>query len=89
MKAIVTVIGEDRVGIIAAVSTILADHNVNILDIRQTVMDQYFTMIMLVDLSQSKTSFADLSNQLNQKGEELGLSIRIQQEDIFKAMHQI
>lgn len=89
MKAIVTVIGTDRVGIIAAVSTILADHNVNILDIRQTVMDQYFTMIMLVDLSLSKTSFADLSNRLNQKGEELGLSIRIQQEDIFKAMHHI
>ena len=89
MKAIVTVIGKDTVGIIAAVCALLAEQNVNVLDISQTVMQDYFTMIMMVDLSQSKASFAGLAAELEQAGEAKGLSIRIQREDIFQAMHKI
>ena len=89
MKAIVTVIGKDTVGIIASVCVLLAEHNVNVLDISQTVMQDYFTMIMMVDLTDSTASFADLAASLEQSGKERGLSIRIQREDIFKAMHQI
>ena len=89
MKAIVTVIGKDTVGIIAAVCVLLAEHNVNVLDISQTVMQDYFTMIMMVDLTDSTASFADLAASLEQSGKERGLSIRIQREDIFKAMHEI
>jgi ACT domain-containing protein len=89
MRAIVTVIGKDRIGIIAGVSTILADCNINILDISQTTMQDIFTMIMLVDISQMKINFADLSDKLASKGHELGLSIRIQHEDIFNSMHRI
>lgn len=89
MKAIVTVIGKDRVGIIAGVSTILAENQINILDLSQTVMQDYFTMIMLVDLSQTPLSFSELSRMLDDKGKELALSIRVQREDIFKSMHHI
>jgi ACT domain-containing protein len=89
MKAIVTVIGMDQVGIIACVCVTLAEHNVNIEDISQTIMQDYFTMIMLVDLSKMNISFPELSEKLDLKGKEMGLSIKIQQEDIFKAMHQI
>lgn len=89
MKAIVTVIGKDTVGIIASVCALLAEQNANVLDISQTVMQDYFTMIMMVDLSQSKASFADLAAELEQAGKAKGLSIRIQREDIFKAMHEI
>jgi ACT domain-containing protein len=89
MKAIVTVIGEDRVGIIAGVSRVLAENRANILDISQTVMQEYFTMIMLVDLSAIEISFADLSRLLDEEGQRLGLSVKIQREDIFKAMHHV
>ena len=89
MKAILTVIGKDRIGIIAAVSNILADSNINILDISQTIMQGFFTMIMLVDISQMSLSFSEISEKLDRKGQELGLSIRIQHEDIFNAMHRI
>lgn len=89
MRAIVTVIGQDRVGIIASVATALAREQVNILDISQTVLQEYFTMIMLVDLEKTATPFATLRQALDEEGERLGLSIRIQQEDIFKSMHQI
>ena len=89
MKAIVTVIGKDTVGIIASVCVLLAEHNVNVLDISQTVMQDYFTMIMMVDLTDCTASFADLAASLDQSGQERGLSIRIQREDIFKAMHEI
>ena len=89
MRAIVTVIGKDRVGIIAGVCSILAENGVNILDISQTVMREYFTMIMLVDTAGSATSFAELSKALETRGEEQSLSIRIQREDIFNAMHRI
>ena len=89
MKAIVTVIGKDTVGIIASVCALLAGQNANVLDISQTVMQDYFTMIMMVDLSQCKASFADLAAELEQAGQAKGLSIRIQREDIFDAMHKI
>jgi ACT domain-containing protein len=89
MRAIVTVIGKDRVGIIAGVSTILADCNINILDITQTTMQDIFTMIMLVDISQMAINFTALAEKLANKGEELGLSIRVQHEDIFNSMHRI
>ncbi|MGI6705996.1 MAG: ACT domain-containing protein [Clostridia bacterium] len=89
MKAVVTVIGKDKVGIIAAVSRVLADNNANILDISQTILQEYFTMIMLVDLSQIKVSFSELQRMLNDLGEEMGLSIRMQHEDIFNSMHRI
>ena len=89
MKAIVTVIGKDKIGIIAQVSTILADNMVNILDISQTILQDYFTMIMLVDLSKMKISFSELREKLDEKGKTIGLQIKIQREEVFKAMHQI
>ncbi len=89
MKAIVTVLGKDTVGIIAAVCALLSEHGVNVLDISQTILQEYFTMVMMVDVSACNTSFADLAAALEQAGEERGLSIRIQREDIFNAMHRI
>ena len=89
MRAIVTVIGKDRVGIIANVCSILAENGVNILDISQTVMKEYLTMIMLVDATESSSQFVELSKALETRGEEQALSIRIQREDIFDAMHRI
>ena len=89
MKAIVTVIGRDRVGIIADVSRILAEQGVNVLDISQTVLQEYFTMIMLVDASQCTVPFADLARALDEAGTQRSLQIRAQREDIFNAMHRI
>lgn len=89
MRAIITVVGKDRVGIIAGVSNLLADTNVNILDISQTILQEYFTMIMLVDLSNMNATLEELKNKLNQKGDELGVSIKLQHEDVFRAMHRI
>ena len=89
MKAIVTVVGQDRVGIIAAVCVDLAKYNVNVLDIRQTVMQGYFTMMMAVDVSESVCPLAELAQKLEEKGKEMGLSIRLQREDIFEAMHRV
>lgn len=90
MKAIVSVMGKDRVGIIAEVCTLLAEMNVNINDINQTVMqNDFFTMVMLTDTSKSPLSFAEISEKLSLKGEEMGLAIKIQLEDIFNAMHKI
>lgn len=89
MRAIVTVIGKDQVGIIANVCTLLAGHGVNILDISQTILQEYFTMIMLVDTAGSAIKFDELSKALKTSGEERHLSIRIQREDIFEAMHRI
>ena len=89
MKAIVTVVGKDRVGIIANVCTALANYNVNVLDISQTVMQGYLTMMMAVDVSACNIPLADLVTEMARKGEEMGLSIRVQREDIFQAMHRI
>ncbi|MCI8819406.1 MAG: ACT domain-containing protein [Oscillibacter sp.] len=89
MNAIVTVLGQDRVGIIAAVCNRLANYNVNILDISQTILQGAFTMVMAVDVSQSTASFGELGKGLATLGGEMGLSIRIQREEIFDAMHSI
>lgn len=89
MKAIVTVVGKDQVGIIAGVCIKLADYNINVLDISQTIMQGYFTMMMVVDLAACEKSFTELSTILKEYGEGRNLSIRIQREDIFDAMHKI
>jgi ACT domain-containing protein len=89
MKAIVTVVGKDRVGIIAGVCIKLAEYNINVLDISQTVMQGYFTMMMAVDTSESNVPLAELSRNMEEAGNEMGLSIRVQREDIFEAMHRI
>ena len=89
MKAIVTVVGKDRVGIIANVCTALANYNVNVLDINQTVMQGYFTMMMATEVSQCTLPLAELCTEMERIGKEMGLSIRVQREDIFEAMHRI
>ncbi|WP_295763254.1 ACT domain-containing protein [uncultured Oscillibacter sp.] len=89
MNAIVTVLGQDKVGIIAAVCNRLANYNVNILDISQTILQGAFTMVMAVDVSKSTASFGELGRGLDDLGAEMGLSIRIQREEIFDAMHSI
>lgn len=89
MKAVVTVVGKDRVGIIAAVCTELASYNVNVLDISQTVMQGYFTMMMVVEVSGCALPLAELCKAMDAKGAEMGLSIRVQREDIFNAMHRV
>ena len=89
MKAIVTVVGKDRVGIIAGVCTALAKYNVNVLDISQTVMQGYFTMMMATDVSGAAIPLAELATRMEEAGKEMGLSIRVQREDIFEAMHRI
>ena len=89
MKAIVTVIGKDRVGIIAGVCIELAKYNVNVLDISQTVMQGYFTMMMAVDVSACNVPLAQLVEAMEQVGNSMNLSIRVQREDIFEAMHRI
>ena len=89
MKAIVTVIGKDKPGIIAKVSTALADNLVNIEDISQTLMQDNFTMLMLCDLEKSKKSLNELKACLLELGEKIGVSIHVQHEDIFNAMHKI
>lgn len=89
MNAIVTVLGQDKVGIIAAVCNCLAGYNVNILDISQTILQGAFTMVMAVDVSKSTASYGELKQGLADLGAEMGLSIRIQREEIFDAMHSI
>ena len=89
MKAIVTVVGKDQVGIIASVCVELASYNVNVLDISQTVMQGYFTMMMAVDVSGSNLPLAELAQKMEEKGKDMGLSIRLQREDIFEAMHRV
>ncbi len=87
MKAVVTVVGKDRVGIIAEVCTQLAAEQVNVLDISQTVMQGYFTMMMVVEVPQG--SLAELSKRMDAKGQQMGLSIHVQREDVFEAMHRV
>ena len=89
MKAVVTVVGKDQVGIIASVCTELAKYKVNVLDISQTVMQGYFTMMMVVEVSESTLPLADLVKAMDEKGKSMNLSIRLQREDIFNAMHRI
>lgn len=89
MRAIVTVVGPDRVGIIAEVCTQLAQLNINIIDISQTVMEGFFTMMMVTDTSKTNSDFDTIADVLARKGEAMGLSLRIQREDIFHAMHKV
>ena len=89
MKTIVTVVGKDRVGIIAGVCAALADFNVNVMDINQTVMQGYFTMMMVTDVSMCNIPLAELVTRMDEVGKSMGLSIRVQREDIFEAMHRI
>jgi ACT domain-containing protein len=88
-RAIITIIGSDRVGIIAGIANVLADANVNILDISQSVIREFFTMIMMVDLAGAAISFHALSDRLARKGQELSVRVEIQREEIFKAMHRV
>ena len=89
MNAIVTVVGQDKVGIIAAICILLSEYNVNILDISQTILHGAFTMVMAVDVSKSTASIGELSEALAQLGPKMELSIPIQREEIFDAMHNI
>ncbi|MCQ2466203.1 MAG: ACT domain-containing protein [Clostridia bacterium] len=88
-SAVITVVGIDRVGIIAGVSNLLAQEGININDISQTILDNLFTMIMLVDLQDVVIEKSDIVEKLNKLGEELGVSITIQHTDLFNAMHRI
>ncbi|MFL0196662.1 ACT domain-containing protein [Clostridium sp. WILCCON 0269] len=89
MKAFITVIGKDKTGIIYNVTSILYENNINILDINQTLIEDYFTMVMLVDLSEMKLDFIKLKASLESKADEIGVVIKIQREDIFTSMHEI
>lgn len=89
MKAVVTVTGKDKKGIIAMVSTFLAERGANIEDISQTVLGEYFAMIMIADLSEAKQGIADLANDCKELGKKIGMTIYLQHEDIFNAMHNI
>ncbi|MFZ7103159.1 MAG: ACT domain-containing protein [Peptococcaceae bacterium] len=88
-KIVVTVVGKDKVGIIAGVANVLADLNANILDISQTILQDFFTMIMIVDIARSSVDFSTLKTRLEEKGQEIGVRISAQHEDIFQFMHRI
>lgn len=88
-KAVITVIGKDKVGIIHEVSGILKNNNINILDISQTIMGDIFTMVMMTDISMSKCHFDELSDALTKAGDNLGVKITVCLEDIFNEMHRI
>lgn len=88
-KAIITVVGKDTVGIIAKVCTYLADSRINILDISQTIVQGYFNMMMIVDVGAMEKSFGLASEELERAGEEIGVKVKIQREDIFTKMHRI
>ena len=89
MKAVVTVVGRDSVGILAKVSTLCTEHNSNILDVTQSVMQDLFTMVMLLDISSIKSDFSSLQNMLYELGEQIGMKIHVMHEDIFNSMHHI
>jgi len=89
MKAFITVIGKDKIGIIYRISGVLQENQINILDINQTLMQDYFTMVMLVDLSLMTIDFVTLKEKLERLADEIGVSIKIQREDIFNSMHNI
>ena len=88
-KTIITVVGKDTVGIIAKVCTYLANNKINILDISQTIVSGFFNMMMIVDMNQSEKPFNDCAQELEQIGEEIGVKITCQHEDIFTKMHRI
>ena len=88
-RVIITVLGRDKVGIIAGVAQVLAEQGVNILDIRQTIMQEFFTMMMVGDLQSKSVDIAHIAEVLNAKGQELGVKISLQHEDVFQFMHRI
>ncbi len=88
-KIIITVVGIDKVGIIARVCTCLAENNVNILDISQTIVDNYFNMMMIADIDKASISFGELAEEMNSIGDEIGVTIKCQREEIFTSMHRI
>lgn len=88
-KLIITVVGKDTVGIIAKVCTYLADNKVNILDISQTIVQDYFNMMMIVDMANSARPFEEISSDLEQIGSEIGVKVKCQREEIFTSMHRI
>ena len=88
-KVIITVVGKDTVGIIARVCTYLSEGSVNVLDISQTIVSGYFNMMMIVDMANATASFAGISDQLDALGEEIGVTIKCQKEEIFEMMHRI
>lgn len=89
MKIVVTIVGKDRVGIIAMVSNILAENNVNILNINQNILDGFFNMVMIAEMGESKMKLQELQDVLRKKGEEINLEIKAQHQDIFNIMHKI
>lgn len=88
-KSIITVVGKDSVGIIAKVCTYLAESNINILDISQTIVEDYFNMMMIVDANNANKNISNVADELDALGKEIGVQIKIQQEDIFNSMHRI
>ena len=89
MRAVITVLGKDTVGILAKVSSLCAAHNVNVTDVTQSILQDMFVMVMLVDLTGLDTGFCTLADELEALGKEIGLSIKIMHEDIFNSMHRI
>jgi len=89
MKVVISVIGHDRVGIIAMVATVLAENGVNILNLDQSIVEGFFNMVMIADMSKAKINLANLQKILKEKGEAIGLDIKVQHEDIFQVMHRI
>lgn len=89
MKVVITVVGKDKVGIIAKVSAALAENNVNILNINQNILDGYFNMVMIAELSEATVPLKVLQKVLAEKGKEMGLEIKAQHEDIFMLMHKV
>lgn len=89
MKAVITVIGKDMVGILAKVSNLCADNNINIIEVSQSILREMFAMIMMVDINESRIPIAQLSEEMNKLGETLGVKIHVMHEDIFNSMHRI
>lgn len=89
MKVVLTIVGRDRVGIIAMVSAILAENSINILNINQNIVDGFFNMVLIADMSQSKIALTALQQRLKQEGEAISLDIKVQHEDIFQIMHRV
>ncbi len=89
MRAVITVIGKDMVGILAKISTECSNHNINVLEVTQSILQDMFAMIMMVDISKSDMPFTEFSDMLQKTGDEMGLSIHAMHEDIFNAMHTI
>ncbi len=89
MKAVITVIGKDMVGILSKVTTLCAENNINIIEVAQSILQEMFAMIMMVDISDSKIPLANLSDEMNKLGDSLGVKIHVMHEDIFNSMHRV